>query len=271
MAVCLHCLHAARVEARERRQRSIMRFAAWTLSLAVVGVVGAAGANAVVRHPESAIATNNAKRVPVRAIPPHTDSTAISAAATPVLQQGAAVAAVIPAVDSTRPPSNPPTTLPAGPIGDSASASAAHSAAGPTPTAPAPTSPVPAAPAPATPRLGPIVAHGRTDLGDSLFAERRGETVIVHFDTSPARTRRADKFEAIVRQTLHGVYGAIADTLLAQVPDGKLAMPKELLTTLPKRGIHLTGPHGVRIALWPETRLGRDGPLVVAYRTTVEQ
>jgi hypothetical protein len=75
----------------------------------------------------------------------------------------------------------------------------------------------------------------------------------------------------IVRQTLHTVYGAIADTVLATVPAGRLAGHNELLTTLPTRGIHLTGPRGVRIALWPETRPGRDGPLAVAYRTTVER
>jgi hypothetical protein len=107
-------------------------------------------------------------------------------------------------------------------------------------------------------------------MPDSLYAERSGDTVVVHFDTSPARTRRADKFERIVRQTLHTVYGPVADTLLGTVPDGQLAAPNELLTVLPQRGIHLATPTGRRIALWPETRPGRDGPLVVAYRTIAE-
>ncbi|MFL5615529.1 MAG: hypothetical protein ACJ796_17805 [Gemmatimonadaceae bacterium] len=119
--------------------------------------------------------------------------------------------------------------------------------------------------------IATILPEGRTDLHDSLFVERRGDTVVVHFDTSPARTRRADKFESVVRETLHTVYGAIADTLLAAVPEGRLAMPNELVTTLPAKGIHLAGPHGARIAVWPETRAGRDGPLVVAYHTTVER
>jgi len=108
-------------------------------------------------------------------------------------------------------------------------------------------------------------------MPDSLFATRSGDTVIVHFDTSPLRTRRADKFERIVRQTLAAVYGPIADTLLATVPDGRLAAPNELLAALPKRGIHLATPSGRKVALWPETRAGRDGPLVVAYRTIVER
>jgi hypothetical protein len=118
---------------------------------------------------------------------------------------------------------------------------------------------------------GPIIGFGRTDLPDSVYAERMGDTVVVHFDTSPARTRRADKFERIVRGTLRAVYGPLADTLLATVPDGRLAAPNELLNALPARGIHLAGANGRRIGLWPQTRPGRDGPLVVAYRTIVER
>ena len=65
------------------------------------------------------------------------------------------------------------------------------------------------------------------------------------------------------------MYGPVADTLLAGVPEGRLAASKALVTDLPKRGIRL-GPTGRRLTLWPETRPGRDGPLVVGYRTTIE-
>ena len=147
----------------------------------------------------------------------------------------------------------------------------------PTQATPTPATPTPIvdstparAPAP-TPLVGPIVPHGRTDLPDSLFAVRRGDTVVVNFDTGPARTRRADKFETLVRRTLPAVFGPLADTLLAAVPSGKLASAKELVTTLPKRGIRLQGAHGPRLALWPETHPGRDGPLVFAYRTVIEK
>ena len=125
--------------------------------------------------------------------------------------------------------------------------------------------------APAVRIIAPIILVGRTDLPDSLYAERRADTVIVHFDTSPARTRRADKFETIVRQTLRSVYGAVADTALAAVAAGRLVLPNELLTVLPTRGLRLAAPNGARIVLWPETRPGRDGLLVVAYRTTIER
>jgi hypothetical protein len=124
---------------------------------------------------------------------------------------------------------------------------------------------------PATHLIGPIIPQGRTNFADSLFALRHGDTVVVSFDTGPARTRRADKFESLVRQTLRAVYGPVADTVLAGVPTGHLASAKELVTTLPSRGIHLRAAHGPRFALWPQTRPGRDGPLVVAYRTIVER
>jgi hypothetical protein len=117
----------------------------------------------------------------------------------------------------------------------------------------------------------PILPQGRTDLPDSVFAERRGDTVTVHFDTSPLRTRRADKFESVVRQTLGAVYGTVADSALATIAAGRLTAPNDLVTTLPVKGIRISAPKGTRFALWPETRPGRDGPLVVAYRVTIER
>jgi hypothetical protein len=244
MAVCLHCLHEARVAARERRNRAIMRFGAWTLSLTVVGVVGTAATNAVMRQPEAPPprrVTKPALRRP--------DTVAAAVAAAPVMQQGAPAPAPAPTPtpDSTAHLAGPPlTTASVGAIADSIAK---------------PTARV----------LMPVIPIGRTDLPDSLYAERRGDTIVVHFDTSPARTRRADKFELVVRQTLKAVYGPAADSLLAAVPPGRLAAPNELLTTLPRRGIHLTGPSGARLVLWPETRPGRDGLLAVAYRATAER
>ena len=249
MAVCLHCLHNARVEARERRRRSIVRFSAWTLSITVVGVVGAAAVNAAMHPAETTAAPVGTRRASARAAAvPKRDTTLVVASAT-VVQQGAPAAAA--ADSTTQLVSAPVTAIPA----------AAH-----TDTA----APHPAAPAPAAPVLQPVIPQGRTDFHDSLYAERRSDTVVVHFDTSPTRTRRADKFEAIVRQTLRSVYGGVADSLLAAVPAGGLVQPNELLTTLPSRGIRLTSAGGARVHLWPETRPGRDGPLVVAYRTVVE-
>ena len=247
MAVCLHCLHNARVEARERRRRVIVRVSAWTLSLIVVGVVGAAAVNAAMNPTATTAAPVTTRRSsPKTAAVPKRDSTLVVASAT-VVQQGAPSAATAVADSAAQLVSSP-----AAPAKDTSA-------------------PRPAEAAPAAPAIRPVVPIGRTDLKDSVYLERRGDTVVVHFDVSPTRTRRADKFEAIVRQTLPSVYGTIADTLLAAVPAGSLVAPNELVTTLPSRGFRLTSAGGARIQLWPETRPGRDGPLVVAYRTVVER
>lgn len=254
MAVCLHCLHEARVAARDRRHRAIMRFGVWTLILAVVGVVGAAGVNAASNHPQPVSSKQARRAARTGTARPDSVTTVATAAVAPVVQQGA------PAVTST-------------PLVDSASHSAPAGPAAATPVAAAPVaaSRPDSAARPPVAVIAPVIPEGRTNLHDSLYVERRGDTVVVHFDTSPARTRRADKFESMVRETLRTVYGPIADTALAAVPAGRLAMPNELVTTLPAKGIHLAASRGARIAVWPETRAGRDGPLVVAYRTVVER
>jgi hypothetical protein len=170
-----------------------------------------------------------------------------------VLQQGNIASAAAPARDTTQ--RTPLTATPS-----------------PAPTTVVDSAPRPVpAPASATPAIAPRVSQGRTDLPDGLFAVRSGDTVAVHFDRAPARTRRADKFERIVRQTLRAVYGPVADTLLGVVPDGRLATNADLVTSLPGQGIRIYGPSGRRLAIWPETRAGRDGPLVVGYRVTIER
>ena len=77
------------------------------------------------------------------------------------------------------------------------------------------------------------------------------------------------KFEEIIRNTLAAVYGAKADTLLANIPRGALVTVEDLFADLPTRGLHISLPMGGALALWPQTRVREDGPLVVAYRATV--
>ncbi|MFL5578434.1 MAG: hypothetical protein ACJ79S_20970 [Gemmatimonadaceae bacterium] len=132
-------------------------------------------------------------------------------------------------------------------------------------SAPGASAPGASAPGASVP-LRPAIAEGRTALRDGMFAERHGDTVTVSFDTELARTRRPEKFEQIVRATLPTIYGPAADSLLAHLPTGTLAGAGDLLTDLPARGLHLPAPGGATIALWPTTRPGRDGPLVVTYR-----
>jgi hypothetical protein len=96
-----------------------------------------------------------------------------------------------------------------------------------------------------------------------------GDSAIVSFDTPAARTRRRDKFERFVRETLPDLYGARVASLLATIPEGEMAVGGDLLTELPLRGIQLPMADGWVLEVWPETRAGQDGPLVVRFRTKI--
>jgi hypothetical protein len=117
--------------------------------------------------------------------------------------------------------------------------------------------------------LEPLVAPGRTEVGDGLYIERLGQTVTVHFDTPETRTRRRDKFERVVRRTLPEIYGSAAEALLSSIPQGSLVEPVDLVTEIAERGVKLDAGDGWKVSLWPETRPGTDGPLVVSYRVAV--
>jgi len=119
--------------------------------------------------------------------------------------------------------------------------------------------------------VSPVVPVGRTALRDTMVADRAGDTVRVSFDLELSRTRRPEKFEAIVRSTLPQVYGTAVDSALRALPAGAVARAGDLVTTLPEQGFHIPMPGGRTIAVWPETRPGRDGPLVVAYRVVASR
>lgn len=120
--------------------------------------------------------------------------------------------------------------------------------------------------------LTPVVAEGRTDLGDSVFADREGGDVTVRFDNGLLRTRQDQKFERVVRATLPKVFGPAVATALDSIPEGRLFRGRALLTDLPSQGIALALPAiGKTMMVYPVTRPGREGPLVVAYRATIAQ
>jgi len=121
--------------------------------------------------------------------------------------------------------------------------------------------------APAAPSLEPSIAEGRRQLGDSVFAIREGPVVTVHFDTESLRTRLDWKFEGVVRATLPLVFGPNARAALDSIPTGTLARGGDLMTELPTRGIALRMGNQT-LKVWPVTRQGRDGPLVVGYRAS---
>lgn len=124
---------------------------------------------------------------------------------------------------------------------------------------------------PSRPRtvLRPAIGEGRRELAEGMYAVREGQEVTVFFDAELLRTRFDWKFEGIVRSTLPVVYGDAAKAALDSIATGSLVRGGNLLTELPDRGFVVSvADHAVRI--WPVTRPGRDGPLVVAYRAKAE-
>ena len=119
--------------------------------------------------------------------------------------------------------------------------------------------------APPKPTPEPVIGEGRRELGDSMFAVREGPQVTVNFDTEGLRTRFDWKFEGVVRATLPVIFGPDARMALDSIPAGTLASGGGLLTELPERGIVIQ-MGSAALKVFPVTRPGRDGPLVVAYR-----
>jgi hypothetical protein len=250
--VCLRCRQDARDIARARQQRVLTK-----LGLAAVGLVGVyiVGASII-----------NASLAAFRARGMHAMPTLVTTAS--------------PTAD-VRPQGEPRTAVPASatssvaPIAPSVAPAAAPAAPVASPTAgPATVTPItPLAAVKITERasapLKLVVREGRTELKDDILAQRTGDTVVVDFDLVMSRTRRRDKFERVVRETLPALYGAQMDSVLAAIPEGSLVPDGDLLTELPVRGIHVPLGTGYQLTVWPETRRGRDGLLVVGYRAQV--
>jgi hypothetical protein len=156
---------------------------------------------------------------------------------------------------------------------DSARANAQQAGApnGPAlPATPAPKTPAPKTPAPVvTPSapFSPILAPGTSPLSDGVTAFRADSLVTVSFDVPLQRTRMPDKFERFVRTTLPAVYGAGIDSVLSKIAVGGLASQGNLVTELPSAGVRIPVNDAWELRLFPETRKGQDGPLVVRYRT----
>lgn len=229
--VCLRCRQEDRVASRDRHRRA---FYATLAVLLGVGVIGAAGAAGLLDNELRAagIARPDAVRLPDA--PPPSAHIAPAPAPTPVSE-------------------TPPSVT-------TSEASASHRSTVMTVAS------VTTAPAS---ELAVIIGEGRTALRDGIHSVRAGEDVTVHFDTPVWRTRRPEKFEAVLRSTLPQVYGARLDTALAAIPTGTLIPPQGLLTDLPLQGLYIPVLGGPTLRVWPETRPGEDGPLVVRYRVIV--
>jgi hypothetical protein len=134
-----------------------------------------------------------------------------------------------------------------------------------TPAAPAPATTAPVTSAP----VSPLVPQGQSRLPDSLLATRADSVIIVSFDRTMIRTRNPWKFERLVRSTLPSLYGPLADSALARIPEGGLVRQGDLINELPTRGMRIPLAPGWTFTLFPITRPGLDGPLVTQYRVSV--
>jgi hypothetical protein len=244
ITVCLRCRQEERQAAYKRQQRLLTRAGVMALGFVAISVVGASIVNAI----RAAVRVQQAKPV------------AVATFRSDVKPQGEPRLVVAPTATPAGAAATPATTLVVTP----------DVTPGVTPVMPPAT---PAAPAPVVTRVTPpltfVVPEGRTEFDDGVVTERMGDSAIVSFDTPLIRTRRRDKFERIVRETLPVLYGKRADSLLATFPDGEITVGGDLLTELPVRGIQLPMANGWVLEVWPETRPGQDGPLVVRYRTKV--
>jgi hypothetical protein len=131
--------------------------------------------------------------------------------------------------------------------------------------APAPVSATAATPSP----VSPVVPQGKSTLPDSLLATRTDSVITVSFDRTMIRTRNPWKFERLVRSTLPALYGPLADSALARIPEGGLVRQGDLINELPTRGMRIPAAPGWTFTLFPITRPGQDGPLVTQYRVSV--
>ena len=113
--------------------------------------------------------------------------------------------------------------------------------------------------------LQPIIAPGTTALDSGVIAVRSDSDVTLLFDTPMIRTRIPEKFERFVRATLPALYGREVDSLLQRIPQGALASQGDLLNELPQRGVRIMS-NGWRLVVYPGTRPGQDGPLVIRAR-----
>lgn len=226
--VCLRCRHAARVAARERAKRLLLRGTAGVVVLATVVAGGVLGASSLRAKTAADTQTRTDSSVAGMVA---TDSTPVTTAPTTRADSGTTPAALAAA------------TVP----------KVAEKPAG------APTAP-----------FTPVVPRGESVLSDGVTMVRGdSDVVVVSFDTPMLRTRRPEKFEQFVRRTLAAIYGRPVSTALAAVPDGGIAAQGDLLTELPARGVHIPVNGNWAIHLFPETRPGQDGPLVIRYRVRV--
>lgn len=230
--VCLHCRHAALEAARERRQRMFFRGSAIFIVVAVFAGAGAVGATALRDRGARAAQSRQTRRFTEQ---PRAEQRVATN------ESGAIVTQPVSSESITPQPVTPPSVE----------------------------TPVVKQEGAAQSSLAAVLPMGSSTLSNGVTAVRTDSDVTVEFDQMMLRTRRPEKFESFVRQTLPTVYGPAVRPSLAKIHDGGIASQGELLTELPARGVHIPLDGGWVLEVFPETRPGQDGPLVVRYRAKI--
>ena len=229
--VCLRCRHDEWQASQRRRQQMLMRVLGLGSVVAIIGVAGVGAASTLRDRSGAPVTETSSGNVMLK-------------------QEGRGTA-------PRRPPATVPQGIPTPPSTAGAATATPARVVAPTSTP--------------APRGGFVLIEGRTKLTDSIYALRTGDSVIVNFDTQGNRTRRADRFERLVRSTLPLVYGKLATSRIDSIPAGTLLPSRDIIGALQSKGMRLTLENGATITVRPLTRVGRDGVLAVAYLTIVER
>jgi hypothetical protein len=128
-------------------------------------------------------------------------------------------------------------------------------------------------PAPARPvsNAGYVLVEGRTQLTDSVFAVRSGDSVVVNFDAFGFRTRRSSKLEKSLRLTLPMVFGKMAIASIDTIAAGELVTSKDVIGELANDGMRVKLDNGATAHIRVLTRVVSDGPIAIGYLTTIER
>lgn len=139
--------------------------------------------------------------------------------------------------------------------------------------APVDSTPKPA-PAPVTrpaPRGGFVLVEGKTQLTDSIYAIRTGDSVLVNFDAYGYRTRRSDKFEGTLRESLPLVFGRLATSNIDTLAAGQLVANHDVIGSLASEGMRITLGNGATARVRVLTREVTGGPIAIGYLAIIER
>lgn len=238
--VCLRCRHEQSQASQRRRQRFLMQFLGIASVAALIGVAGIGAASTLrdKKQPD-VIATGEGS-----------------------VSLGDSRAAIRPSAPG------PVVTTPAVELQSTPAVSDSTPVAAPAPT-PTPVTPAPVA-RPAA-RAGYILVEGKTQLTDSIYAIRAGDSVIVNFDAQGYRTRRSDKFEATILATLPLVVGKMATAGFDTVKKGQLVSNRDVTGALAGEGMRVTLSNGSTVRLRALTRVVPSGPLVIGYLAVIDR